>query len=160
MGNGHSLRGPGRRQRRATCRPDCEVMERRQLLSTYLVTNANDDPNPGSLRWAILQANSDTASDTIAFDLPGQGPQAIPLGSPLPAIINPVVIDGTTQPGYNGSPLVEIDGSATGAASDGLVILAGASTVRGIGLVGFAGSGIVLTAGGGNVIEANYLGVA
>ena len=137
-------------------------MERRQLLSTYVVQNSSDDPNPGSLRWAIVHVNSDTGLDTIQFDLPGEGPQTIRLGSPLPAIFNSVVMDGTTQPGYQGAPLVEIDGSGLSSASGsaGLVLTAGGSRVAGLSLVGFPGAAIVLQAGGHNVIEGNYLGVA
>jgi len=160
MGNGHSFRWCGSRGRRGAYRLDCEVMERRQLLSTYLVTHTNDDLTPNSLRWAILQVNSDTATDTIAFDIPGPGAAWIRLSSPLPTIVNPVTIDGATQPGYTGSPLIEIDGSGLGAGSNGLEISSGGSIVRGIALVGFAGSAIVLESGGSNVLEGNYLGVA
>ncbi|HZW31543.1 MAG TPA: hypothetical protein VFF52_12600, partial [Isosphaeraceae bacterium] len=162
MGNGHSLRRGHRRDRRARCRLDYEVLERRQLLATYIVQNTHDDTNPGSLRWAILQVNSDNGLDTIQFDLPGQGPQTIRLGAPLPAITTSVVIDGTTQPGYQNAPLVEIDGSglSAGSGSAGLVLTAGGSRVSGLSLVGFPGAAIVLQTGGGNVIQGNYLGVA
>ena len=51
-----------------------EVMERRQLLSALWVTNTNDDTNPNSLRWAILQANSGTGVATIDFNIPGPAP--------------------------------------------------------------------------------------
>ena len=104
MDNGLPLRWRRRPQRRTTFRLCCEVMERRQLLLTLLVTNTNDDTNPNSLRWAILQANSGTGSATIDFNIPGSGPLAIHLGSPLPALVNPVVIDGTSEPGYQGAP--------------------------------------------------------
>ena len=60
-----------------------------------------------------------------------------------------------------GHPLVEIDGSGlAGAANDGLVITAGGSTIRGLSLVGFSDSAIVLESGGGNAIAGNYLGLA
>ena len=45
---------------------------------------------------------------------PGSWAAAIPLQSALPNLNDPVVIDGTTQPGYNGSPLIEIDGANAG----------------------------------------------
>jgi uncharacterized repeat protein (TIGR01451 family) len=160
MGKVQGLRWRGRRNRRAPWRPGCELMERRQLLSTYVVSNTNDDGSPNSLRWAILQANAASGVSTIAFGVTGPGPLAIRLGSALPAIARPVIIDGTTQPGYQGAPLVEIDGSGLGAGSDGLVLTAGNSTVRGLSVVGFPGSAIVLTSGGGDVIAGNYLGVA
>ena len=37
--------------------------------------------------------------------------------SALPAITNPVLIDGFSQPGYGGTPLIEINGSQAGAAT-------------------------------------------
>ncbi len=137
-------------------------MERRQLLSTFVVTDTNDDANPNSLRWAIIQANASGAASgaAIDFDIADSGAVAIHLTAPLPAIDVPVVIDGTTEPGYLGSPLVEIDGSGlTGAGIDGLSLTAGGSTVRGLSLVGFSDSGLMLTSGGDNEVAANYLGL-
>jgi uncharacterized repeat protein (TIGR01451 family) len=138
------------------------MMERRQLLSTLVVTDTNDDTNPNSLRWAILQANSSPSGSGIEidFNIPTAGGRTIHLASPLPAIDVQVMIDGTTEPGYQGSPLVEIDGSAlSGAGNNGLVLTAGQSTVRGLSLVGFSDSAIVLTSGGGSAVAANYLGL-
>ena len=75
-------------------RPRVEWMEDRTLLSTFLVTNT-DDSGPGSLRQAILDSNAATGTtNTIDFDIPGSGVQTIAPLSPLPAITNPVLIDG------------------------------------------------------------------
>ncbi|MGP0069504.1 MAG: hypothetical protein ACLQGP_38640 [Isosphaeraceae bacterium] len=138
----------------------CEILERRQLLSTLWVTNTNDDTNPNSLRWAILQANADTSTDTIDFDIPSPGSVTIQLSSPLPALTNPVMIDGTTEPGYEGSPLVEIDGSGlSGTGNSGLILSGGGSTIQGLAIVGFSGAAVVLESGGGNVVDGDYLGV-
>jgi len=134
-------------------------MERRLLLSTYVVTSPADGTEGNTLRWAILQVNADTQPDTIRFDIPGSGVQSIQLSAPLPTIVNPVVIDGTTQPSYQSSPLIQLDGSQLGADSNGLVISAGNSTVQGLAIVGFSGSAIVLNSLGGNVVAADYLGV-
>ncbi len=70
------------RDRRKSAHLRCEIMERRQLLSTLWVTNTNDDTNPNSLRWAILQANADATTDTIDFRIPASGPATISLSSP------------------------------------------------------------------------------
>ena len=147
--------------RRTSFRLVCELMESRQLLSTFVVTNTTDapTPSPNSLRWAILQVNADTSLDTIQFDIPGAGVQSIQLTSPLPALVNSVVIDGTTQPNYQGVPLIELDGSNAGS-GNGLVISGGGSTVKGLAIVGFSGSAIVLESLGGDSLEQNYLGVA
>ncbi len=137
-------------------------MERRRLLSALLVQNTNDS-GPNSLRWAIEQANLSAPGITaqIDFQIPGNVPWTIPLASPLPAINVPVMIDGTTQPGYLSTPVIEIDGShlTESGAVNGLVVHAGASTIEGLSLVGFSGAAILLQTGGQNLIAGNYLGL-
>ena len=103
----------------------------------FLVTTTADS-GPGSLRQAILDSNVATGgSNTIDFAIPGQGVQTIDLVSPLPAITNPVLIDGSSQPGYTGTPLIAIDTSSSGMA-DGLTITGSDVTVRGLVNGGFA----------------------
>jgi uncharacterized repeat protein (TIGR01451 family) len=155
--NSQSRRG---RKRRTTALLRCEMMERRQLLSTLWVTNTNDDTSAHSLRWAVQQANSDTSSDTIDFNIAGSGPVSIRLTSPLPELTNPVMIDGTTEPGYDGAPLVQLDGSGlSGTGNSGLILSGGGSTIQGLAIVGFSGAAIVLESGNGDVVAGNYLGV-
>ena len=52
-------------------------------------------------------------TNTIDFDIPSAGFQTIAPVSPLPTITTPVVLDGTTQPGYAGAPLIGIVGQPT-----------------------------------------------
>ena len=125
------------------------------MLSTFTVSNT-DDGGPGSLRQAIIAANNLAGLDRIDFAIPGAGPFTIQPLSGLPSIDDPVTIDGTTQPGYAGKPIIELDGSQTGG-EVGLSIGAGGSTVRGLVINRFAG-GILLSGGGGNHIEGNYIG--
>jgi titin len=134
-----------------------ESLEDRVLLSVYAVINTNDS-GEGSLRQAILDANAHLGSDTIIFDLPGSGAHTIRPNTPLPSITDTVVLDGTFQPGYAGSPLVELDGSLAGPNADGLIITAGNSVVRALAVNSFAGNGIVLRGQGGDVIAGNYVG--
>jgi parallel beta-helix repeat protein len=123
--------------------------------ATFVVTNVNDSGS-GSLRQAILDANNNPALDTIAFNIPGAGPHTIAPLSALPIITYPVVIDGTTQPGFAGFPVIELDGSGGG--GPGLDITAGSSTVRGLVINRFPHSGISLHTRGMNRIEGNFLG--
>ena len=79
--------------------------------------------------------------------------------SPLPAATDPVMIDGTTEPGFPGRPVVTLDGSHESTGGDGLVLLGGQSTVRGLVITNFGGYGVVLSQGGGDTVEGNYIGV-
>ncbi|MBC8876496.1 MAG: cadherin domain-containing protein [Planctomycetes bacterium] len=113
-----------------------------------------------SHREAIVAANNTPnidGIDEIHFDIDGGGTQTIQLLTALPEITDPVIIDATTQSGYGGSPIIEIDGSLTTGA-DGLLITGGDSTIRGLVINRFDGDGIHLSGAGGNVIEGNYVG--
>ncbi len=110
-----------RRRGRRALRLVAERLEERTLLATITVTSG-DDSGAGSLREAILAANATPGADLIAFDIGGGGHQVITLASPLPVVTDTATIDGTTQPGYAGAPLVEIDGNHL--ATDGLLHLA------------------------------------
>jgi len=57
-----------------------EAMEDRVTPASYLVSNDLDDLNPGSLRWAITQANQNPGLDNITFDPTLGGSIAIGLG--------------------------------------------------------------------------------
>ena len=141
-------------------RPRVEWMEDRTLLSTFTVTNAGDS-GPGSLRQVILDSNAAIgATNTIDFDLPGQGVQTIAPLSALPTITTAVLIDGESQPGYSGTPLIEINGSQAGGGA-GLVITGPDVTVRGLDINGFTGGAGILITGStatGSSIEASDIG--
>src|SRR5262249_18823156 len=103
-------------------------------------------------------ANQHVGADTINVQVPGTGPQTIQPLTALPAITDPVVLDGTTQNGYTGTPLVELDGSNAGANVSGLVVTAGNSTVRGLVINRFTADGLVLATNGGDLVKGNYFG--
>jgi hypothetical protein len=137
---------------------------------TFTVNNLADtntgDPttNMGTLRWVINQANADkfgtaAAPDKIVFIVAGPinvGSSA--LGS-LPALTDIAIIDGTSAPGYAGTPVVIVDGTSAGAGSNGLIISGGSSTVEGLDIVNFTGNGLQLDTAGGDLITANYIGI-
>ena len=56
----------------------------------------------------------DAALDVIEFNI-GTGLQTIQPLTPYPLIVEDLIIDGTTQPGFVDVPLIEIDGSMQGA---------------------------------------------
>jgi titin len=173
---------PRRSSRRDVLRhkPRVEALEDRFLPSVYSVTNAND-AGLGSLRQAILDANSNSGSNVIDFDFAGSGVDTIfvgiTTGMPLPAITSPVAIDGYSQPGTSVNTLsvgdnavlrIGLDGSDLGPGFNGLHITAGNTTVRGLMIDNFTpttgaspvgGNAILMDTSGGNVIEGNFLGL-
>ena len=67
----------------------------------FLWTNT-DDSGPGSLRNAIDYVNTNDNPleiDRIEFNIPGDETHTIQPLSPLPELIEPVIIDGYSQPG-------------------------------------------------------------
>jgi hypothetical protein len=126
--------------------------------ATFTVTTAADS-GPGSLRDAITQANSTPGADAINFSI-GSGLQTINLLSPLPAIIETVAINGATQPGFTGAPLIVLNGSGAGSAARGLQILAANCVIRSLVVNGFSKTGIYISGGGatGNQVQGCYVG--
>ena len=152
-----------RRGRRRTfllfpSRPRVEQFEVRLLPSTFTVLNPNDS-GAGTLRQAILDANAAGGSNSIAFHIAPSGVQTIALLSALPAVTSPVVLDGTSEPGYVGMPLVVLNGAGAGSGAAGLTITAGNSTVQGLVIDSFGGDGIDLFTNGGDLIQDDYIGV-
>jgi CSLREA domain-containing protein len=117
-------------------------------------------PGECTLRAALQQANASAGLNTIQFNLPGPGPYTFQPGSAYPDITDAVIIDGTTQPGFAGTPIVEIDGSKAGGSTVCLRITGANSTVRGlvINRCGNAGIEIMNATATGNVVVGNYIG--
>ena len=126
--------------------------------TVYLVTNANDS-GVGSLRWAITNANANPGvTNNISFDINGTPPFTINLSSALPAVANPwTIIDATTQPGYSGTPMVELNGASAGSRSVGLQLTSPFNIVKGLAINRFSSYGIHLN-GASNVIQGNFIG--
>ncbi len=126
-----------------------------------LVVTTTADFGPGSLREAINCANALPGLNTISFNV-GSGPQTINVGpGSLPTVTDRVIIDGTTQPGFNPTtcePIIELNGTLAGGTANGLTITAGRSVVRGLVINRFPANGITLSILGRNVLAGNYLG--
>lgn len=150
-------------RRSSRWRPHVEQVESRCVpATTYFVTNFSDANVPGSLRFAITQAN---ASNTGTAASPDQIQFLVPTGTisvtgiPLPTLTDIAIIDATTATGYAGTPIITIDGALAGVTASGLTITAGSSTVKGLAIVNFFGDGIRLETNGGDTIVNNYVGV-
>ena len=155
-----------------------DIMEVTSVGTSLFTVTSNNDADDGvcdvthcSLREAINAANASVGLDVIAFNIGGGGAQTISVLSlanggfgPLPDLTDPVIIDGSTQPGYAGTPVIELNGLSAGDAN-GLVLAGGNSTVRGLVINRFVNQGgnsvgIAITgAVGNNLIEGNYLGL-
>jgi hypothetical protein len=132
--------------------PVLELLESRLTPSTFTVATLND-AEAGSLRQAILDANSNPGADVIDFSTAG----IIQLTSgALPAITGPVTIDGTSAPGFAAAPVVEVDANSFA----GLQFDAGSANSRlmALSVVNASGAGVRL-GDAGIAVTGNYLGL-
>ena len=144
--------------------------------ATFQVTTTADNgdnlnPTPGSLRKAIVDANTNPGPDDIVFQIQGNGVQTISPTAPFPAISDPVTIDGYTQNGASKNTLfdgdnavlmIQIDGTNGGAGFQGIgfQITGGATTIRGLVIDRFQAYGIQIgiNSPGNNHIEGCFIG--
>ncbi len=128
-------------------------------------TNSEGDP-ACTLRAAIQEANASATIDTVRFAMPATesghsgGVWTISPGSALPTVSTAMTIDGTTQPGWTTTPVVELDGALAGGGSNGLSISGDNVEVRGLAIGRFGGDGILVQNGSsGGLIAGNHLGL-
>ncbi len=126
------------------------------------------DPGPDgeiSLREAVEATNATAngaGADEIHFSIDEplvDGTHTISYNpGPFPNIVDPVVINGQTEPDFAGTPIVELDGSNAGF-EDGVHLAAGSdgSVVRGLVINGYSGSGVEIHSNGNTVADC-YLG--
>ena len=151
-----------------------EALEGRQLMSitpitsppknlftmqTFTVTNINDS-GAGSLRAAIQGVDASTATfDTINFSI-GYGAQTISSLSALPQISRQVTVDATTQPGYAGTPLIQLNGAhviqSPSVGSTGLMLLGNYDSVTGLNVRNYT-TGIALSGSKGDLVQGNTI---
>jgi hypothetical protein len=102
-------------------------------------TNAT---GPGSLFAAVTAANLSKSQKTISFNLPGPGPWTITTGTLY--VIEPVVIDGTSQPGYDGAfNRVYVEGTV-GVSSVFFLTQHGGTTIKGLGMFNYDNNGVTI----------------
>jgi len=133
--------------------------------STYTVNNLGDaaDVTPGdnicdagggvcTLRAAIIESNAHGGADTIAFSVAGLISPAL-----YPALSDPVLIDGTTAPGYAGVPLVHIDGGSTSLIGFSFAPAAASSSLTALEVSGYPAEGVLIE-GDGITVQRCYIG--
>ena len=121
-------------------------------LTNIVTTTA--DFGPGSLRAAMYYA-TDHPGSIVKFNIPtsdagySNGVFNIHLTGHLPPLAtNGMVIDGSTQPGFTGNPLIFVDGSQiipeTFTSNSGLLIYSASNQVKNISFSGFNWNGLTL----------------
>jgi parallel beta-helix repeat protein len=129
-----------------------EVLEDRELLSTFTVTNLHN-AGAGSLRQAIIASNEQPGANTIDFAVAG----TIRVGrTSLPAITNTVTIDGASAPSFAGTPVVTVNFHGT----KGLKFASGSdgSSLQSLALVKAGNAGVTLIAPD-ITVQGNYIGL-
>jgi hypothetical protein len=108
--------------------PTLEPFEDRLLLSMFTVTNTGDSTSPGSLRYAISQADlTANANSTIQFTVAG----TIQLGSALPNLSANVTITGP------GASTLTVEGGGSASNFSVLAVKSGqTATVSGLTIAG------------------------
>jgi titin len=134
-----------------------------------VVTNTADY-GPGSLRAAIYYA-TDHPGATVSFNIPTSDPGYsngvfnIHLTGQLPTLVaNGMVIDGSTQPGFTGKPLIVVDGSQIipeTSTSDTILVYSSSNQLKNISFSGFNWNGLTLEYpdATNNTIAGCWLGV-
>lgn len=113
-----------------------------------------------TLRAAIDESNALPGFDNVTFDIFPPGKHTIAPTSTL-TIVDPLSIDGDTQPPPNGSPIhaepqIYLDGG--GGVGDALRVESGSSTIRELGIVSYSGHGIRVVERGCNTLADNVIG--
>jgi len=128
-----------------------EQLEDRSVPSTFTVLSLQND-GAGSLRQAIRRAEAHPGPDVINFGVAG----TIRLTNALPAITDNVDIDGTSAPGFAGTPVVKINYNRLG----GLQFNAGSagSALRSLSLINAADAGVTIN-GGEVLVVGNFIGL-
>lgn len=125
------------------------------FAATVVVTNTSSG-GPGSFSDAVNAVNNGSANE-IDFSI-GSGKQTIALTSQLNIYLNSVIINGTTQPGYSGTPLIQFIGAGS---NDGLVFSGPCcynATVEGLAFGNFSSSLLFLPGWSFNIL-GNYFGI-
>ncbi len=183
LSNSKLTRRTSQQPRRKKYRLGLKLLEDRSVPAVIAVTGDGDTIAADglvTLREAITSVNAGAnvnvdvvasglygVNETILFNIAGV-PGTVHTIRPtsfLPTITRPVFINGYSQPGASPNTLadgdnaflaIELDGSNAGNLAVGLFITAEGSTIQGLVINRFAGSGIF--SDGGTVIRGNFIG--
>ncbi len=153
---------PSRRRVARRRRPAIENLEGRELLSTFSV-GSEADSGAASLRQAIINSDNTAATPSNPNIINFQGLSnvaQIQLQSALPAITQPVIIDGTTELSYNGNhPFVQLIGNYAGGSALGLDITASGTQVKALAIDGFNAGGVLINDASNVTLDHDWIGI-
>ncbi|MBK7707091.1 MAG: right-handed parallel beta-helix repeat-containing protein [Acidobacteria bacterium] len=125
------------------------------------IDTSNTNPNECSLRAAIEFAiTRETSVVLIEFDIPGEGVKVIRPASALPTVTKKLHLDGQSQPGYAGGPLIEIRGDLVDGNANGLTFsgAGSGSVVDALAINSFLGAGIEFN-GDNGLVKNSFIGL-
>jgi CSLREA domain-containing protein len=132
--------------------------------AVHFTVNTADNTDSGactaahcSLREAINAANSAPGFNGVYFNIPGAGVHIIDTTTGFPEITDPVLMDATTQPGWSGTPLIELR-SSWAQHGTAISVHGGGSTIEGFSIVDF-NIGVEIKDKTGVWVVGNYIGI-
>lgn len=143
--------------------------------SARLIVTTTADTSDGlcndqcSLRDALLQANAEAGLDEILFAVPGAGPHTFVIGSALPSITQPIILNGYSQSGASPNTSGTVHNAvlkvAFSMATINSVVLnflngSEGSEVRGISFLHTGSVFVSVQLSGNSVFAGNWVGVA
>ena len=141
-------------------------------IKTYVVTNTASS-GPGSLNDAVFQANYNGGDfNYINFNIPSSGSVVDITLSDTLYVARPMSLNGISQPGYAGTPLVRINANGFASAillagnvpnvppfSNGTTATSSGSTIQGFQITNYSSNAItILKESQGNWVQNNWIG--
>ena len=143
-------------------------------IAEYTVTNSGSSRDEvGTLNWAVFTANYYGADvNYIRFNIPDVAEQAVIKLSESVYIARLMIIDGKSQPGYIGTPKIQIDANGLASAflfvgnvagipptSTGEISSSSGSTLQGLQIANYSSNAVtIFKESQGNWIQENWIG--
>ena len=120
---------------------------------------------PAGIENAVFMISNGTSAAGLraANNYFSAGVATIAPTSALPTIGAALVLDAQTQPGWTASPIIELNGAGAGAGSvKGLTLgsSSSGSTIRGLIVNRFSGTGVEINASSNDTIQGNWIGLS
>ena len=153
---------PSSRRAARRRRPAIEILEGRELLSTFAVSSTADSGAAASVRPSSIRIAPPPPRPAPTSSRSRTSP-TLRKSSSSPrcrSISQPVIIDGTTEGSYNGThPFVQLIGNYAGGSALGLDITASGTQVKALAIDGFNAGGVLIDNASNVVLNQDYVGI-